>query len=65
MRKAPRNLVRKKADIVYFTGCVGAYFPLAQKWFAVGECMAHLDYLRLRGLAARDWDGAVWHYRAL
>ena len=40
-------------------------FPLAQKWFAVGECMAHLDYLRLRGLAARDWDGAVWHYRAL
>lgn len=31
MRKAPRNLVRKKADIVYFTGCVGAYFPLAQK----------------------------------
>ena len=40
-------------------------FPLAQKWFAVGECMAHLDYLRLRGLAARDWDGAVWRYRAL
>ena len=40
-------------------------FPLAQKWFAVGECMAHLDYLRLRGLAARDWDGAVWRYWAL
>ena len=40
-------------------------FPLAQKWFAVGECIAHLDYLRLRGLAARDWDGAVWRYRAL
>ena len=31
MRKAPRNLVRRQADIVYFTGCVGAYFPLAQK----------------------------------
>ena len=40
-------------------------FPLAQKWFAVGECMAHLDYLRLRGLAARDWDGVMWRYRAL
>ncbi|MFQ8841384.1 MAG: hypothetical protein ACLR8P_11160 [Clostridium fessum] len=24
-------------------------FPPSQKWFAVGECMAHLDYLRLRG----------------
>ena len=31
MRKAPRNLVRRQADTVYFTGCVGAYFPLAQK----------------------------------
>lgn len=31
MRRAPRNLMRREADIVYFTGCVGAYFPLAQK----------------------------------
>ena len=23
-------------------------FPLPQKWFAVGECIAHLNYLRLR-----------------
>ena len=38
-------------------------FPLAQKWFAVGECVAHLDYLRLRGLAARSRDGGVWRYR--
>jgi glyoxylase-like metal-dependent hydrolase (beta-lactamase superfamily II) len=24
-------------------------FPPVQKWFAVGECLSHLDYLRLRG----------------
>ncbi len=23
-------------------------FPVKQKWFAVGECMSHLDYLRKR-----------------
>lgn len=32
MRKAPRHGYQKqKAEVVYFTGCVGAYFPLAQK----------------------------------
>ncbi len=32
MRKAPRHGYQKDtADVVYFTGCVGAYFPLAQK----------------------------------
>lgn len=25
-------------------------FPIAQKWFAVGECQSHLDYLEKRGL---------------
>lgn len=31
-------------------------FPLSQRWFAVGETMAHLDYLICRGLAERK-DG--------
>jgi len=32
MREAPEHgYIRKKADVVYFTGCVAAYFPLAQK----------------------------------
>ena len=34
-------------------------FPPSQKWFAVGECMAHLDYLRLRGRIRREMDGEV------
>lgn len=37
-------------------------FPPSQKWFAVGECMAHLDYLRLRGRIRREMDGEVWRY---
>ena len=33
-------------------------FPLSQKWFAVGETLAHLDYLRLRGVIERiEEDG--------
>lgn len=40
-------------------------FPPAQKWFAVGECMSHLDYLRARGAVRREAgpDG-VWQYFA-
>jgi glyoxylase-like metal-dependent hydrolase (beta-lactamase superfamily II) len=36
-------------------------FPPVQKWFAVGECLSHLDYLRLRGKIEMmvDEDGFV------
>ena len=37
-------------------------FPPSQKWFAVGECMAHLDYLRLHGRIRREMDGEVWRW---
>ena len=40
-------------------------FPLAQKWFAVGECIAHLDHLRMLGRVIRFWEGGVWRYRAV
>lgn len=39
-----------------------AEFPLSQRWFAVGETMAHLDYLRCRGLAVRT-EGEHRAYR--
>lgn len=39
-------------------------FPLAQKWFAVGECQAHLDRLAVLGSVEQRWDGAAWRYRA-
>lgn len=37
-------------------------FPLAQKWFAVGECLAHLDYLRLRNKLKRTLKEEAWRY---
>ena len=38
-------------------------FPPAQKWFAVGECLAHLDYLRLRDvISAEERDGIRVYY---
>ncbi len=40
-------------------------FPPGQKWFAVGEALAHLDYLTLRGRVERyiDAEGSI-RYRA-
>ena len=32
-------------------------FPLIQKWFATGECLSHLDYLRKRGIVSRIQEG--------
>ncbi|GAF79043.1 unnamed protein product, partial [marine sediment metagenome] len=32
MRDAPEHgYIKEQAEVVYFTGCVAAYFPLAQK----------------------------------
>lgn len=39
-----------------------ADFPLSQKWFAVGETAAHLEYLLKRGRVRREFDGKCWHY---
>ena len=36
-------------------------FPLAQKWFAVGECIAHLDHLHRQGRLQRERQDGVWH----
>ena len=37
-------------------------FPDVQKWFAFGECLSHLDYLRLRGIIERDESREVRRY---
>ena len=40
-------------------------FPDAQKFFAVGECLSHLDYLRLRGrVRSEEQDGLTRYYPA-
>ena len=37
-------------------------FPIAQKWFAVGEAIAHVDYLLEEGRIRRELDGTVYRY---
>ena len=39
-----------------------AEFPTPQKWFAVGEAMAHLDHLISLGQVARWKDGDLFRY---
>ena len=40
-------------------------FPMAQKWFAVGECISHLDHLRAQGAVTReDGPDGLEHYFA-
>jgi glyoxylase-like metal-dependent hydrolase (beta-lactamase superfamily II) len=39
-----------------------ADFPTPQKWFAVGEAMAHLDHLIALGEVLRTTDGKLYYY---
>lgn len=40
-------------------------FPMGQKWFAVGECMSHLDYLMVEGRVVREERDGKYHYYAV
>ena len=40
-------------------------FPTPQKWFAVGEAMAHLDHLIVLGQVLRQKQGAVYTYQCI
>ena len=40
-------------------------FPVIQKWFAVGECMSHLDYLMDKGRLRMEMDKGFRKYYAL
>ena len=42
-----------------------AEFPLTQKYFAVGEALAHLDYLMVRGQVQRREEHGKWRYYTL
>ena len=39
-------------------------FPLEQKFFAVGEALAHLDYLEVRGRVLRREERGKYRYYA-
>ncbi|MCI8577476.1 MAG: MBL fold metallo-hydrolase [Lachnospiraceae bacterium] len=37
-------------------------FPNSQKWFATGECLAHLDHLVCQKRIKKEWSGHLWRY---
>ncbi|MCI8660407.1 MAG: MBL fold metallo-hydrolase [Lachnospiraceae bacterium] len=37
-------------------------FPLVQKWFAVGECLSHLDHLKKQGSVWGEQKAGNWCY---
>ena len=39
-------------------------FPTTQKWFAVGEAIAHMDYLRAINKIYRRFENGIYHYYA-
>jgi glyoxylase-like metal-dependent hydrolase (beta-lactamase superfamily II) len=39
-------------------------FPIAQKWFATGEAIAHLRYLESEGKIKRDASGKIVTFQA-
>jgi hypothetical protein len=39
-------------------------FPLAQKWFATGEAIAHLRYLKDKGRIGRTRENNIYRYHA-
>jgi len=56
MRKPPKGgCVKDSAEVVYFTGCVGAYFPLAQK-----IPMAFVEILDAGGIDFTIMAGDEW-----
>lgn len=38
-------------------------FPIAQKWFATGEAIAHLHYLKAKGRVRKDIDNGPYLFR--
>lgn len=42
-----------------------AEFPVAQKWFAVGECMSHLDHLMAQGRITCKVEDGLNRYQAV
>lgn len=42
-----------------------AQFPIAQKWFATGEAIAHLHYLEAQGEVRRDMNNDQYFFRLL
>jgi glyoxylase-like metal-dependent hydrolase (beta-lactamase superfamily II) len=60
LSKDPRNAFRVASEMTWDISYESwEQFPLAQKWFATGEAIAHLRYLEEKGRISRKTEGGV------
>ncbi len=57
LSKGSRNAFQVASEMTWDIKCESwAQFPVAQKWFATGETIAHLRYLEEKGLVFRETE---------
>lgn len=62
-REPGLNAYELTAQMTWQIRCKGwGDFPVPQKWFAVGEAVAHLEYLMELGQVQREWVEPCWRY---
>lgn len=65
-REPGLNAYELTAQMTWQIRCKGwDDFPVPQKWFAVGEAVAHLEYLMDLGKVRRTWVEPCWRYEAV
>lgn len=65
-REPGLNAYQLTAQMTWQIRCKGwDDFPVPQKWFAVGEAMAHLEYLTDLGKVRRTWAEPCWRYETV
>lgn len=63
LAREPRSAYEVASEMTWDIACNSwEAFPVAQKWFATGEAIAHLRYLEERGLICRESDRDVVFY---
>ena len=64
LAKGPQNAFDVAAQMTWDLDCDSwDLFPVAQKWFATGEAVAHLKYVEARGRIDREDGDDLTLYR--
>jgi glyoxylase-like metal-dependent hydrolase (beta-lactamase superfamily II) len=65
LKKGPRNAYQTASGMTWDIECDSwEQFPVAQKWFATGEAIAHLKYLEEKGLLRKETSNKKTVYSA-
>jgi glyoxylase-like metal-dependent hydrolase (beta-lactamase superfamily II) len=64
LRGGPRTAYMTASGMTWDIDCDSwDGFPVAQKWFATGEAIAHLRFLKEKGLVVKEMENGVVTYR--